>query len=220
MSTKDIQLIDKVGVPIARFADALDITRQAVSRGINNDADYFSASRLVLILKDFKEDDEFLYSTTLKAIRELYKDKSDEIAEALSSPSGRSVYENVMAEYWLICDDILEFINFQRTSANQLDIIINNINKNDGHLSIITSIRSEKNAKETYEKKFEVGIRLSVWPCESSVLSHMPIMLCRIDNKGELDLYACGVDGFVGLSKSDAMRVRKSITLIESGQLK
>lgn len=82
MSQRDQTLVKSLGIPIARLAEALDRSRQTVTRGVRSSRDYFKPVDLTKLLSAWRNSDAELYSLAKSAIGEIYPEASPAIVGA------------------------------------------------------------------------------------------------------------------------------------------
>jgi hypothetical protein len=217
LSQNDQRLLQDVGVPIARYAQALGVSRQAVSKGIRLEADYFSPHALSRILRNFQDTDSSLYELAKASVRSIYSRDAERI---LSSMQGDMAPEqldvSIPGEFTLVTGDLYSFIRNSDECHRQLTEIVSLFDTSDGHLEFVVN-KSDLRYLKTYYTLCKDRRKISELRCNYD-LSLFPTYLLRIAPDMTIVLFGCTRNGFVSISGFEVNRIRRTIQRLGSAE--
>lgn len=209
LSKRDMQLVNQLGVPLSRFADALSLSRQAVSKGVKSNVDYFKPSVLSKLLQNFKDNDEILFELAKSSVKTIYRSDADRILQSVHEKDNDTLDTSIPGEFTIVCADVLSFKNNLPACNAQLKTIIANFEKFDGHIEFVIH-RNDHRYVKYYEQLCNNPSQFSEVFCQYN-LSLFPTTMMRISKDLDIQLFGCNEQGFIGLSKVEAERIRRTI---------
>lgn len=203
MSKRDRAWVREIGLSVAQVAAALGRSRQAVNRGMAQTKDYLRPADLVSALGHWRAGNPGVYRLAVQKVRELYPELAKVVAHA-GVPEVLPFSSDVPGQYWLITGDYVAFRSNLAQCASQLDAVCEQ--KHSGVVFVVG--RSDESAARRLEAKFPKRVNVRV---ANEGLRLLPSVLLRVAEDGELALFAASDGGFVGLSRSEAARIRLAL---------
>lgn len=213
MSNRDQNLVKALGIPVAQIAEAMNKSRQTVTRGVQlskpND-DYFKPADLTTALSHWRANNAPLYALAKTKVCELYGDVASAIISAVES-SSRPAFSIVLpGEYWLLCGDYAAFRSDLSVCAEQIAALAS---ADDTQIVMFYGERDRRSALRWATNLVGEHGKEKVRPilCQDADLLVMPTSLLRIDDDDNIDLFGATDVGFVPLSNHEASRLRTVI---------
>lgn len=213
MSQRDQELIDSLGIPVARLAQAIDKSRQTVNRGIKNPArDYFKPAILIKALENWRDNDPSLFALAKSAICDRYPGARDAVLRALEDGTSDEPFTaDVWGEYWLISGDLCGFQKSVPLCLQQLRALSH---LEDTQIKLfVPATRDQIRAATRLIPGAPTGA-VQVFACDSLDMRLVPTILLRIDDADDLHLYGVSPAGFTPLSRHEAARLRTVIKIV------
>jgi hypothetical protein len=203
VSQLDRQLVSALGIPVARVADALNKSRQTVTRGLHSNGTYFKPSDLAAALTHWRASDAGLYALAKAKIFELYpREVADAVIAALEAAEPAQFTTDVPGEYWFICGDFFSFRTSASMCARQLEAVCG---LDETQVKLFINKRDTANAQRWSARHGDQRVQMIVTPVD---LLMMPSTLLRIDHDDKIELFGVSEKGFVGLARHEAARMR------------
>lgn len=211
MSERDLLLVKQLGIPVSQIAAELNVSRQAVSKGLTLDDDYFRPSSLAILLNNWQEINTPMFNLARSAIREIYKEDARAILSSVNSSAMIGIDTSMTGEFTLVTGEIESFIDGNAICIEQLEDIFSNFEEDGGLFEVVVNSSDQRYAHRyframipDYEKFFNIIV------CAED-LNMVPATLLRISDDFRTDLFGCSTAGFVTLTTGDAKRIRKQI---------
>ena len=211
LSQRDQRLVESLGLPISYYARALRVSRQAVSKGIRHDDDYFSSPDVSRIVEACKEGDAALYRHAVVTVRELYVADAERILAAVGEglPVSR-LDTSVPGEFKLVSGDLMGFMRDAAVCHQQLCSIISNFEEHrGGHLEFLIQ-KQDYRIVGKYRGLCHDDKKVSEVIADVD-LSLIPTYLVRIEPTLTTTMFACTDEGFVTISRFEADRLYRTL---------
>lgn len=199
---------------LARVATVLEVSRQAVSRGVQkNPQDYFGKADLAKLLAFFEGQDPFRLQLAKSSISRLYPSIAAEVLGLLEA-NGRSDFDPTQpGEYSLVTGDFVGLMGRLEDCRAQINDLVRNLEVRSGTFNIIVGqpdqARVEKYRADNWSIE-HADQRIRPMVCELD-LSLFPTCLMRIGDDYSVDIFAAGDVGFVPLSSHESFRIKQTI---------
>jgi hypothetical protein len=214
LSQADKEFVDSLDVSLARVATVLEVSRQAVSRGVQRTPDnYFDKTDLARLLAHFEQQDPFRFKLAKSSIVKLYPKVAAEVLGLLEA-NGRSDFDSSVAgEYSIVTGDFVGLMGRLENCKAQVDSLIQNLETRPGTLKFIVSHSDQARVEKYKNDNWSIDHsdqRIRSLVCELD-LSLFPTCLMRIGEDYSVDIFAAGDSGFVPLSNHESFRIKQTI---------
>ena len=108
MSKQDKDIVEKLGLPVARLASFLNITRQSVTQGLNKTDNYLDNGRLLRIYNQLRTKDQEKANKLKKIAIEYYPDKKNIFEQQDVKVIPNSPTESNFKELWVFSKEPYE----------------------------------------------------------------------------------------------------------------
>lgn len=216
MSQLDRDFVKSLSFSYANIADLLDVSRQAVSRGVNNEPqNYFNAVYLSKILEQLKTHDPLRLQLAQNSISKLFPEIATEILTFMDASSGAVFDASVEGDFALITGDFIRLFNKPSQSLDQLNQIIkmrSETGGNRGEFTVIVEHTEKKRALKHQAKFWEDSEAkpIDLRACDIP-LALFPTSLVRESSDGTIDIFISMPDGFKPLDADDADRIKRTL---------
>jgi len=211
MSARDHEFVQALGVSKSRIAAAIGKTRQAVNRGLRerqgNADDYFKAADFVRML-EFWQTDPTLRGLVKEAVASLYPELFETVGRVVEAAGAREFDVTIEAAYWFYTADLASMRSDSPGCADQLTQICRHPR---AHVKVIVQGYDRDTAVQNYQgPEFPHSM---VFKCKSAeVLDHSLTTVLRIEATGQMQLFVVGDTGFTPVGRSEAARIRRSLS--------
>lgn len=215
MSLVDQNFVKSIELSYAGVASVLGVTRQAVSRGVKKQDNYFTAGILSQILENYAEHDPVRYKLARKSVANLYPEIANDIFELIDSSEGTGFDTSLPADYTLVTADFVNLMGDLKNCADQVREILSSMELLPGFFTLIVEPHVDQiSACRRFRKSFDeiehLEQRFLIKSCQID-LSLFPTSLMRIREDFSKDIFIAKNSGFEVLDSNEAGRIKNTI---------
>lgn len=214
MSERDRRLIDGAGLTVSRLAELIDRSRQAVTRGVEGDDDYFTPGELAKIAERSKEKmpdkSEKIHEVVANTLREL----ADQIGQSATSATDLVAAVAKARRLWLALPDYSTSYGEQTEAYQRLFTAINKRQPgtagDPGLQVIVWSSNSRSQISLQFYESWYERRKLAIITSEMVEALNVPMIIVDPDIQGGQGCFTLAASGFAPLAPATARsRVRE-----------
>jgi hypothetical protein len=209
MGVHDRALLSALDMTTARLAPLVGSSRTTVDRGVKADTEYLNASRLSMMLRTLREQNDPTLPVVRHTLCQQYPDLIDVFQEALAMPSTAGIPRpSADHNYIFVFSEFSSFRGMTGAEAFLQEVLAMSAIQ----VTLITSAEGGRKVA-LYLRKFKDRPNLQLIACPAN-LDIMPSIALVTDRSGRVQLFIADQRGFTVASDTEASRIKGALVML------